>query len=372
MRIEQFLSSLLVAALLLSCGSKDPPPARPKPGKRQEQERVREEKFERIRRFAATYPGEFQGLQRRVDEFLPLARGTPYEARTRKILQDGEEEFAKICQVYFEEQMSTLAAREREEDVAAALQVIDRYRKDRITPDIETSLNDIRARLEREIVAEDGYANMQRKAGGPVNAGEFDKALAMLAAWVEDPAHRGTAAAARMGPLVDEIRAKKAEADRIDETGESGWVVLFDGKDDSGLSYAGTQRYWKIEGGALVARNSSGVPIFAVAGEDDWKDYYVRFQFRIVKGEFTFGGRGARSASSGGMMFSNIKPRFSGYKPDKWYKIHCEVVGDWIKWVRLDNYRFESISAESPTGPFNFGVLDGAEIHFKGIQVKQI
>ncbi|MCZ6690051.1 MAG: hypothetical protein O7H41_10640 [Planctomycetota bacterium] len=367
---------ILAASSLVACGENAPlPPSPAQIAAREEKEKEKklEKDYARIERFAEGHPTELDGIRRRISEFLMAAEGTSQGNQASRLLQTAENKFEGICRDDFEKIEKRISRYLEDEDFESALKQVKTYPQDRVIPEIETKLAEMLERFEREVRADDNYYNVKRKAEERSSNGEYDRALATVRAFIENPLYAGTAAAKRLEPVIEEIEGKKTVAAEMEAEAERGWEVLFDGKDDSKWDYGGNEAYWEVKGGAMVAKNTSGINIAATTGSEDWKDYYVEFRFMLVRGDFHFGCRGEpASDSSGDWVFSFSGAPGADYERGKWYEIRCEVTGKQLKWIRKDNLRSRIFVASREKGPIALFLKPDCEVHLKGIQIKHL
>lgn len=376
MHIRTYLVALAAAILFVSCGScgqRPPPgptPAQIEQAKAEALEQELKDDIARFKRFAKDHPEDIAGVRRRVNNFLLKAKGTSYADQAKRILTAAEKSFRELCERYREKVLAVVQRYIEDEDFATALEKLKMYNPEMLLPEIETELEEMQQRFEREIKADDDYFSVKSKVDERIRQGDFERALATINAFLLNPQYAGTMAAKRMEPLVKEIDEKKAASAEMKVEEERGWEVLFDGKDASNWDYGGTDEHWSVVGEALIAKNNSESPIVAMTGNEDWKDYYVKFRFKLVTGEFYFGCRGGADPGGDEWSFHRSESPGRDYDKGKWYEIRCEVVGPRLTWIRRDNLRSRIYEAKRPAGPIAFLVLPGAEVHIKGVQIK--
>jgi hypothetical protein len=368
---------LLAAAWSTGCPKRRAPdqagPGKAKEGAAQKKKKQMERELEAIEQHAAQCPRELE---------VVLGKLRDFEGRTkdRYLLQKAERVRERAHELFDLEakSISQKLLREAKEITEGghferALRKLEKFPKIFLQTKWAKSIEAERDRIHVLKDARLQYNEILDKLAKFKEMNEYDMALGVIESFGLIEKFKDSGWGEELEKEIEEIqKLRKEQLAKKAAEAKFRWEAIFNKKDLYNWDLRDPEAF-AIQDQTLVVngdkKNQDNNEAFARVGEDNWEDYIVLLQFKIVRGEgFHLAVRG--KIEGGRRQFVMVPFMSYDFDMGRWQRVKVDVRGKEVNWVRLGEFAQGSEEAKYPIGSMGIIADPGNEIHFKAIRIK--
>jgi len=346
-----------------------------------------EEELRSIQRFAEANPRDLREIERRVKEFEGKTTSSSFLAiHAQRILTEAKSNFdeqAKNASSNIIERADKLLAKNRSEesttdgrkkDYSKAIEIIDSFPTVFAGTPYSAELRQLREQVNFYIDACDVWEKHRTDAGAAYHLNDLDKALKILNDFPEK--YRTTEWEKKRQELLSKYQGEKQTAVAQQETEEKLlWHPLFSGESDlRSVDWdPEPESNFVVKDGVLTITCPSGKEFVSMTtGSDDWAEFILEIDMRLVRGSVMFAVRGTVDTEDQTSKTYKFDKKIVGtgeFETGGWQKVKVRVKENKITVTAPGLRGPKEDSCERKSGPIGLFVLDGAEVQIKSIKI---
>ena len=346
-----------------------------------------EEELKSIARFADANPLAVSEIERKVKEFKEKVSPSSFlSIRADRILTDAKWEFQSRAQKAFsdiERRAQELLARIQQEegfaegkkkDYTDVLQIINSCPAGFARTDYYAKLREMREQVKFYVDACDVWEKHKTDAFAAYYANDLDRALKILNDFPEK--YRTSEWEKKRQELLTQYQSEKQDVITQEETEEKmTWHPLYSGESDlRNVDWdPQPESDFVVKDGTLIITCPSGRDFVSMTtGSDDWAEFILEIDMRLVRGSVMFAVRGTVDTEDQTSKTYRFDKKIVGtgdFESGGWQKLKVRVKDNRIEVSSPGLRGTRENSCDRKSGPIGLFVLDSAEVQIKSIKI---